>query len=51
MPIDTRPIKIEMLSTEEIEWLNSYNKACYDKLSPYLEGDDLEYLKERCKEI
>lgn len=51
VPIDTRPIKIEMLNTEEIDWLNSYNKACYNKLSPYLEGDDLEYLKERCKEI
>lgn len=51
VPIDTRPIKIEMLSTEEIDWLNAYNKKCYELLSPYLDGHDLEYLKESCKEI
>lgn len=51
VPIDTRPVKVDMLSEEEIDWLNSYNKKCYEKLSPYLEGDDLEYLKESCKEI
>lgn len=51
VPIDTRPIKISMLTSEEIDWLNAYNKKCYELLSPHLEGDDLEYLKERCKEI
>lgn len=51
VPIDTRPIKLNMLSTEEIDWVNSYNNKCYELLSPYLEGDDLEYLKESCKEI
>lgn len=51
VPIDTRPVKISMLTSEEIDWLNAYNKKCYDLLSPYLDGDDLEYLKERCKEI
>lgn len=51
VPLDTRPIKLDMLTTEEIDWVNSYNQKCYDLLSPYLEGDDLEYLKESCKEI
>ena len=51
VPLDTRPIKIEMLSTEEIDWVNAYNKKCYELLSPYLDGNDLEYLKESCKEI
>lgn len=51
VPLDTRPIKIEMLSTEEIDWVNAYNKKCYELLSPYLDGHDLEYLKESCKEI
>ena len=51
VPIDTRPVKISMLTSEEIDWLNAYNQKCYDLLSPYLDGDDLEYLKERCKEI
>ena len=51
VPIDTRPVKTEMLNRDELEWLNNYNKACYEKLSPYLEGHDLEYLKESCREI
>lgn len=51
LPIDTRPVKVEMLTRDEIEWLNNYNKETYEKLSPYLEGENLEYLKESCKEI
>ena len=51
VPLDTRPIKTDMLSTEEIDWVNAYNKKCYELLSPYLEGHDLDYLKESCKEI
>ena len=51
VPIDTRPIKTEMLTNEEIDWINDYNKKCQEVLSPRLEGSDLEYLKESCKEI
>lgn len=51
VPLDTRPIKTEILTSEEIDWVNDYNKKCYELLSPYLEGNDLEYLKESCKEI
>ena len=29
--------------------LNDYNKMCYEKLSPYLSGHDLEYLREHIK--
>ena len=51
VPIDTRPIKTDMLTNEELEWINKYNAKCEEILSPYLEGSDLEYLKESCKEI
>ena len=51
VPIDTRPIKTEMLTLEEIDWINDYNAKCEQLLAPHLEGSDLEYLKESCKEI
>ena len=51
LPMDTRPIKLEMLTREEIDWVNEYNRKVEEVLSPYLEGSDLEYLKERCREI
>jgi Xaa-Pro aminopeptidase len=44
-PIDTKSINIDMMSKEEIKWLNDYHKHVYDSLSPYLEKEDVEYLK------
>ena len=44
-PIDTAPIVLEMLSTEEREWLNSYHHRVYESLSPYLEGNEKEWLR------
>lgn len=29
----------EILSADEIQWLNSYHKTCEEKLAPHLEGD------------
>ena len=44
-PIDTAPIVLEILSTEEREWLNSYHRRVYESLSPYLEGNEKEWLR------
>lgn len=44
-PIDMAPIVLEMLSTEEREWLNSYHHRVYESLSPYLEGNEKEWLR------
>ena len=44
-PIDTTPIVLEILSTEEREWLNNYHHRVYESLSPYLEGNEKEWLK------
>ncbi|WP_394018416.1 aminopeptidase P family protein [Anaerococcus cruorum] len=51
VPIDTRPINVDMLTNEEINWINDYNQKCEEVLAPHLEGTDLEYLKESCKQI
>lgn len=45
-PIDTEPIKWEMLDRSEIEWLDSYHKYVYDKLSPLLDESHREWLAE-----
>lgn len=44
-PIDTAPIVLEMLGTEEREWLNNYHRRVYESLSPYLEGNEKEWLR------
>ena len=50
-PIDTMPIIIELLSDEERAWLNGYHQTVFDRLSPHLEGEELEWLKKATREI
>ena len=50
-PIDTAPIVREMLLDEEVEWLNSYHQYVFDKLSPYLQGADLDWLRAATQNI
>ncbi len=50
-PIDLDLIKISLLTKEEKEWLNNYHQMVYDKLSPSLKDDELEFLKEYTKKI
>lgn len=50
-PIDTKPIKIEMLLSDEKEWLNSYHRMVFERLSPALNKEQKEWLKEKTKGI
>ncbi len=51
-PIDTDPIIMEMLTHEEVEWLNSYHKTVYERLSPLLDNEEeREFLKEKTKAV
>ncbi len=47
-PIDTAPILMEMLSQEELTWLNDYHRLVYERLSPHLEADEREWLRVKC---
>ena len=48
-PIDTEPVVREMLTEEEISWLNSYHTNVYDRLSPYLDEAERAWLGEVTK--
>lgn len=50
-PIDTAPILTDLLTPQEVRWLNDYHKTVYDALSPHLDGDDLEWLRKACQPI
>ena len=50
-PIDKTPIVPELLGDDAKEYLNVYHAMVYDKLSPYLEGDDLQFLKDACSAL
>ena len=50
-PIDTAPIDVNMLLPEEVEWLNAYHREVFEKLSPYLEDEEVEWLAEATKPL
>lgn len=50
-PIDLTPVDFSMLLPEEIEWLDTYHRDVFEKLSPYLEGEDLEWLREATRPV
>ena len=50
-PICRKGIIKELLTAEEIGWLNDYHRTVYEKLSPDLNNDEKEWLKEACKAV
>ena len=50
-PIDLEAINVSLLTHEEKTWLNNYHKTVFEKLSTYLKGEELEYLKQATLEI
>ena len=49
-PIDTAPIDVDMLLLEEVE-LNAYHREVFEKLSPYLEDEEVGWLAEATKPL
>ena len=47
-PIDKTPVIIEMLTPEEIGWLNEYHQTVFNKLSPFLDAGETVWLREAC---
>ena len=50
-PIDLKPINKAMLIPAEVEWLNSYHNMVFERISPHLNEDESEWLKEKTKAI
>jgi Xaa-Pro aminopeptidase len=47
-PIDKTPIVLEMMTREEIDWLNAYHQRVFDTLSPHLSEEETAWLREAC---
>ena len=48
---DTSALLVELLTKEEIEWLNEYNERIYKEVSPYLTNEEKEWLQEKTQKI
>ena len=50
-PIDKTPILTELLTQEELDWLNAYHQHVFDTLSPHLNDEESARLREACEAI
>lgn len=50
-PINTELVEKKYLYTEEIKWLNDYNKKVFRELSPLLNNSEKEWLLNKCESI
>lgn len=50
-PICKKGIIPELLTAEEREWLDNYHQQVYEKLSPSLNEEEQEWLKEACSKL
>lgn len=50
-PICKKGIIKALLNAEEIAWLNDYHRQVYERLSPDLNSEEREWLKEACENI
>ncbi|MDR3252874.1 MAG: aminopeptidase P family protein [Tannerella sp.] len=49
--IDTTPVVKEMMTADEIEWLNDYHQRVYDIISPHLTDDEKTWLRNKTSRI
>ena len=50
-PIEKKSIELELLSKDEIQWLNDYHAFVWEKLSPMLDDEIKNWLKPQCSPI
>ena len=51
VPYDRDAIDLSLLSSRDVELLNAYHAKVFAAISPYLSGDELEWLKEVTKPV
>jgi Xaa-Pro aminopeptidase len=50
-PIDKAPIMLDMLTDEELRWLNDYHQTVYERLAPHLDGEECQWLHNACSPL
>ena len=51
VPMDLDALNPEMMTAEDKKYLNNYHKEVFEKVSPYLNEEEVEFLKKYTREI
>ena len=49
--IDLDALDVSLMEKKDIQYLNEYHKAVYEKISPYLNEEEKEWLKDATRAI
>ncbi len=49
-PYDQKLIQWDLLSKDEVDWINAYHQKVEDELTPLLNDEETAWLKEKCKQ-
>ena len=50
-PFDLTLFETEIMSDDEIKWINDYHKTVRERLTPLLNKEEAEWLAEKTKEL
>ena len=51
VPFDTKLLDLDLMTPSEMKWMNDYHQEVFDKISPHLSGEDLDWLKIQTRRI
>jgi Xaa-Pro aminopeptidase len=50
-PFDLELVDVDMLSSDEQSWLNTYHRRVYETLEPFLEEEEKNWLRRETRQI
>jgi len=50
-PFSRQLLDLDLLTDDELDWLNAYHREVLERLTPHLDKHELEWLSEECREI
>lgn len=51
VPVDLESIQVELMEEKDIQLLNDYHRSVYEKVSPYLNDEEIEWLKQATRAV
>jgi Xaa-Pro aminopeptidase len=51
IPIDRSAIVKDMLTKEELKWINSYHQKVFEVLAPHLNDEEIQWLRNETAEL
>ncbi|MCI8982401.1 MAG: hypothetical protein HFG78_08335, partial [Hungatella sp.] len=51
VPIDLDALDLSLMEKRDIQYLNEYHRQVYEKISPYLDQEERQWLKKATRDV